>query len=255
MCNSNLIIPSSNCNPKSVDVFFLNGFDPRDHELLGGAFPSRLWKHHLAICYLVGRIAVEQATGTNGNEWVAIRQEDIWPLFGGHTFWNEIRKEFIRHEILECTNGFKEGEYPKGYRLLPPLNGNALTSVKVENEKLISKILEFEGRPRTLKPRVTQYLDRLARKAGYSSYVAYMCSSHWSDFRSKNIGQLCFCCGLKKKILQLHHVTYDRLGCELPIDVVTVCIPCHVAIHVIAKSGVPLIGAHLIARNAKNLIS
>ncbi len=53
---SNLIIPSSNCNPKSVRVFFLNDFDPRDPELPGGAFPSRLWKHHLAIRYLVGRI-------------------------------------------------------------------------------------------------------------------------------------------------------------------------------------------------------
>lgn len=86
---------------------------------------------------------------------------------------------------------------------------------------------------------IAMHLRRL-RLASYSDYLA---SEHWRQFRAEyyhsatcqNIKarfgeyrcEFCFTCGP----LNLHHMTYERLGKELPSDVVLVCSSCHLAIH------------------------
>ena len=61
---------------------------------------------------------------------------------------------------------------------------------------------------------------------------------------AQNRADSCFCCGSASR-LALHHLTYDRLGEEIPEDVVTVCGSCHGKIHrLVAKGEAFLSWAH-----------
>jgi hypothetical protein len=67
-----------------------------------------------------------------------------------------------------------------------------------------------------------------------SQYKDYIISKKWFSFRQKLIkerGKVCQRCYAKNIPLHAHHLTYDRLGCELPEDILIVCIPCHEEIH------------------------
>lgn len=88
------------------------------------------------------------------------------------------------------------------------------------------------------------YMDRLARQAGYTSYAAFLASDYWRTFGNSVRNLNCFGCGSSVR-LQVHHITYKRLGSELKTDVVTLCSRCHVEVHEIAKGGEPLETAHL----------
>lgn len=92
-------------------------------------------------------------------------------------------------------------------------------------------------------------LDFIVGKIGYKSYSDYLRGEHWALFSGGVRKKSCFCCGDKLSKLQVHHITYDRLGEELPADVVTVCDGCHICIHELPKSGTPLEKAHLIHRD------
>lgn len=68
-----------------------------------------------------------------------------------------------------------------------------------------------------------------------SSYLAYIRSPEWRSRRewimARDDG---FCpCGAKAE--HVHHKTYERLGNELPSDLVAVCEPCHVRIHQLVR--------------------
>ena len=64
-------------------------------------------------------------------------------------------------------------------------------------------------------------------------YDRYRASSEWKAKRNKVIareaGQCQGC--LDNRISQVHHVTYDRVGCELLIDLVGLCADCHTRVH------------------------
>ena len=46
----------------------------------------------------------------------------------------------------------------------------------------------------------------------------------------------CYCCGRRYKPgFNLHHLTYKRLGNERMDDLRMVCVPCHEAVHELAK--------------------
>lgn len=94
---------------------------------------------------------------------------------------------------------------------------------------------------------MSNYLDHLAIRVGYASYSAYLQSAYWKAFSASVRAENCYCCQSQSD-LNIHHVTYGRLGCEEPEDVVTVCGECHVEIHVLAKSGVLLCEAHVVRR-------
>jgi hypothetical protein len=88
------------------------------------------------------------------------------------------------------------------------------------------------------------YLDHLAQKIGYSSYEEYLSGEHWKEFSKQVRTKSCYCCRARCTRLSVHHITYDRLGSELPADVITVCDECHEKIHEIARKGEPLRNAH-----------
>lgn len=70
-------------------------------------------------------------------------------------------------------------------------------------------------------------------------YTQYIKSEEWEakkEARKKIDGYRCVCCGRSedhtKRGLQVHHVTYERLGHEnVYTDLCTVCGSCHKKIH------------------------
>lgn len=61
------------------------------------------------------------------------------------------------------------------------------------------------------------------------SYQEYLKSTHWISTRYgalERAGRRCQLCNTDKN-LQVHHRTYERLGCELWVDLFVVCDGCH----------------------------
>lgn len=78
------------------------------------------------------------------------------------------------------------------------------------------------------------FADRLLT-LGFSSYQNYLKSEHWLAFRSKFTGRPCQGCDSLVRVA-LHHLTYERLGCELETDVMPLCWACHESIHLVSKA-------------------
>lgn len=63
-------------------------------------------------------------------------------------------------------------------------------------------------------------------------YKSYMISPQWEVKRAEAVAadrNACRKCGRKGK-LEVHHITYKRLGAELPEDLIAVCPACHAAL-------------------------
>ena len=75
------------------------------------------------------------------------------------------------------------------------------------------------------------------------TYAEYIASSAWDTRRRQRLekdAHRCQGCGSEDG-LHVHHRTYDRLGNELPRDLITVCEVCHGFIHrEQARTGRPL---------------
>jgi hypothetical protein len=66
------------------------------------------------------------------------------------------------------------------------------------------------------------------------TYRDYLKSDKWKYFRDAIIierGSMCERCGKSSCYLNVHHLSYVRLGNELPEDVKVYCLPCHKAMH------------------------
>jgi hypothetical protein len=77
-----------------------------------------------------------------------------------------------------------------------------------------------------------------ARSAGY---IKYLKSAAWGRLRSSiikadTVCASCKCMASKNNPLDLHHLTYERFGAELPDDLEVVCRKCHDLIHKLAKA-------------------
>jgi len=62
------------------------------------------------------------------------------------------------------------------------------------------------------------------------NYRAYLRSPHWRQLRAERLkaaGYRCYECGASGVVLQLHHLTYARLGSERPGDLRVLCKVCH----------------------------
>lgn len=69
-------------------------------------------------------------------------------------------------------------------------------------------------------------------------YVNYLKSKHWMLLRTKLIQNHPYCevCESTEKPLQLHHLTYSRLGRERDSDLVPLCNDCHILVHQLEKT-------------------
>lgn len=76
-------------------------------------------------------------------------------------------------------------------------------------------------------------------KLGFRSYPHYLRSARWADkrreYQESGLPQDCFCG--ETEGIQLHHMTYERVGEELLTDLTPVCPPCHAMIHTLADRG------------------
>lgn len=94
------------------------------------------------------------------------------------------------------------------------------------------------NQPPHVRRRSRRRLARL-RALGYASYRAYLISPHWRSVRAlywaSDLPQQCICG--ETEALQLHHLTYDRIGGEALTDLVPLCATCHADIHVLERRG------------------
>jgi len=61
-------------------------------------------------------------------------------------------------------------------------------------------------------------------------YQRHTRSMKWQRFKRRirlARGNVCECCGATECRIEVHHVTYERLGRELPEDVRLLCVACH----------------------------
>ena len=82
-------------------------------------------------------------------------------------------------------------------------------------------------------------LDR--RKLPRVLYHAYMRSEAWQEVRRRywrsKLPKCCYVCSRNDVVLQLHHRTYRRLGCEnISVDLRLVCDDHHSRIHEVHKT-------------------
>lgn len=74
-------------------------------------------------------------------------------------------------------------------------------------------------------------IDRIAVE--FVDYYAYIQSPAWYtrtlEVRKRNRGK-CECCCMRSGSA-VHHRTYERLGCELPEDLIHLCDLCHKMVH------------------------
>lgn len=84
---------------------------------------------------------------------------------------------------------------------------------------------------------VEEMLMSKMRDVGYNTYSEYLLSKYWESFKLRYFTEhknRCFVCG--KTHCQLHHITYERLGCELFQDVIPLCGGCHCHVHKLVKN-------------------
>src|SRR5262249_7450162 len=75
--------------------------------------------------------------------------------------------------------------------------------------------------------------ERLAelRAMDYSEYLQ---TPEWQATRKRILKRdryTCQSCSMTNVILNIHHLTYERLGCEDDQDLVTLCEDCHHELH------------------------
>ena len=80
----------------------------------------------------------------------------------------------------------------------------------------------------------TEANDRLA-ELRTMPYADYLQSPEWRERRKQALDwarNACQLCNSPQEPLNVHHRTYDRLGAELPADLVVLCKKCHEKFHV-----------------------
>lgn len=93
---------------------------------------------------------------------------------------------------------------------------------------------------------MSTWFDGRLRELGYATYDEYLRSAHWQRLRRqfKSRDARCYLC--RSRRFELHHRTYERLGCEVIDDLVPLCRWCHKDVHkrLIHARGVELSDAH-----------
>lgn len=67
-------------------------------------------------------------------------------------------------------------------------------------------------------------------KQPFVYYDEYLASPHWQALRVKMLeraGYKCEACQDTDSVLHVHHLIYERLGCELEEDLIVLCELCH----------------------------
>lgn len=86
----------------------------------------------------------------------------------------------------------------------------------------------WEGHDRRVEQRLAE-LDELRSMP----YVDYLQTRHWQMVRQQALRRARWACQVCNAAarLDVHHRTYERVGCEEPADVIALCRPCHARHH------------------------
>ena len=79
---------------------------------------------------------------------------------------------------------------------------------------------------------LTRYLQ-----AHNLSYAAYLKTPHWRELRQRKVAaeKECYICGATSG-LEVHHMSYKRVGAERLSDLCLLCGACHEAVHKLANT-------------------
>jgi hypothetical protein len=85
-----------------------------------------------------------------------------------------------------------------------------------------------KGKPKRNKTFREQWRER------YPTYADYLKSEDWQRAKKRHLAarvvpDVCFGCGGERAVF--HHLTYDRVGRELPTDILPLCRLCHETVH------------------------
>ncbi len=84
------------------------------------------------------------------------------------------------------------------------------------------------------KARAAQHLQQYQKNADWNRrYQAHLLSDKWRRLRVKVFARskgMCEGCA-ERRAVQVHHLTYDRMGFEMLFDLAAVCKRCHEEIH------------------------
>lgn len=76
------------------------------------------------------------------------------------------------------------------------------------------------------------------RSLGFAKYGDYLRSQHWAKtkkaYRESDLPQACIC---GEEEVQLHHMTYERVGAEPLTDLTPLCPSCHALVHALDWRG------------------
>lgn len=71
---------------------------------------------------------------------------------------------------------------------------------------------------------------------GFETYDEYLGSAHWLGLRQRLAGPSSRCFVCRGSRVQLHHITYERLGHERDDDLVRLCEGCHRRTHYLIEN-------------------
>lgn len=126
----------------------------------------------------------------------------------------------------ECLRGL--GKQPYKARTRPAKTGR---------KKRYSRALSRAERESLFVERISNRIKRgvwVPREDFFLAHDRYLRSNKWLAFRKAILlraGGFCEYCFKRSKILQVHHLTYERWGFELEEDVLALCLICHEEIH------------------------
>jgi hypothetical protein len=104
------------------------------------------------------------------------------------------------------------------------------------------EILRVMANLKTLRAGVRNLFTDRPGAVGRFAYVDYLESPGWQLTRKEALTRAdfkCQRCGASDTELNVHHLTYERLGEELPSDLVVLCRRCHQREHGIGGAAVP----------------
>lgn len=165
------------------------------------------------------------------------------PNESNFNWWNEARERFECKKHQPEIRYFEKKNGSIEWREQCVVCGGSLSTIKATD---VSPQAKAEAKPfdRDLSANHTDQMhtwvreqDQKAREQKnaewWANYNAYLLSPRWARIRSKVMERAHGVCeGCRENpAVQVHHLTYNRVGNEMLFDLVAVCHRCHEAIH------------------------
>lgn len=80
-----------------------------------------------------------------------------------------------------------------------------------------------------------EFVSATVAKLRALPYVKYLRTVHWRSFRATVLHERDWCCeqcGERYGEIDVHHLNYERIGCEDRADVMVLCRKCHGREHI-----------------------